>query len=242
MKTNASERSDAAPAAMAEFLSRLAHQMRSPLGVVVQALAEIRADFTPALTDDHRLLLSLADRGLLRLGRISDTVSLAAALSAGDFEVRRGPVDLVALLGAAVAAASAIEPRREVQIACDLPEAPCPCDADADRLTRAVVEVVINAIRHARRRVRVSLVIAPGAALSAIEDDGQGVAADRRAALFQRFAPHMSRAGLGLGLSIAHDIITAHGGGLSLEESTLPPGRPGTIGARFVMSLPVHGG
>jgi signal transduction histidine kinase len=226
------------PAGLADFLASLAHDLRSPLGVVAEAVAELRSDFAAALTDDHRVLLSLAERGLGRLGRLADTVSLAAALDSGSFELKRRPVDLVALIRDAVATAGAIEPRREVTLVCELPAEHCPAVADADRLARAVVEVVINAVRHARGRVRVRLELASGEARAAIEDDGQGVAASRRATLFVRFAPRASRSGLGLGLSIAHDVIVAHGGRIALEASTLPPGRPGAIGARFVISLP----
>jgi len=247
MKANASRTSDeapapaggASPAAIAAFLSSLAHIIRSPLGVVTQTLTEIRTDCGASLTDEHRKLLAYADRGMLRIRRMSDTVSLVAQLEAGELDLRRGPVDLVALLSAAVASAAAIEPRDAVLVACELPEGACVCEADADRLTRAVAEIVINGVRHARRRVRVSLTTSDDTARVAIEDDGAGVPENRRATLFKRFTGQPSRTGLGLGLSIAHDIITAHGGTLTFEESTLPPGRPGTVGARFVMSFPI---
>jgi hypothetical protein len=42
-----------------------------------------------------------------------------------------------------------------------------------------------------------------------------------------------------MGLAITHDLIVAHDGRLVLEASTLPPGRTGTIGARFVASFPL---
>lgn len=227
------------PAALSELFTSLAHDLRSPLGVVSQALGELRADFAAQLTDEHRLLAALADRGILRLGRIAETMSLVAALDAEGFEVARRPTELGPLLRAAAAVAVAIEPRREVTLACELPEAPCLVAADGDRLSRAVSEIVINAIRHARGQARLRLEVASGEARVAIEDDGQGVAPERRATLYGRFVTRRARSGLGLGLSIAHDLIAAHGGRLELEASTLPPGRPGTLGACFVISLPV---
>jgi signal transduction histidine kinase len=226
---------------VADFLGRLAHDLRSPLGVVTEALAAIRADLAAELTDEHRLLGALADRGLGRLGRLADTISLAAELDSGRFTLRCAAVDLVELLRAATAAASAIEPRREVTLACELPDGPCPLVVDADRLSRAVSEVVINAIRHAHRKARLRLDLGPGEARVRIDDDGHGVPSEQRATLFRRFVPRASRSGLGLGLSIAHDVIMAHGGKIALEASALPAGRPGTIGAAFVISLPLTG-
>lgn len=228
--------------ALSEFFGSLAHDLRSPLGVVSEALSELRSEFAAGLTDEHRMLLSLADRGVRRLARIADTMSVLAALDSGTFEVRRRAIDLFDLVRESVAAASAIEPRREVTVACELPEGPCPALADPERLSRALSELVINAVRHARRSARVTVGLGPSEARILIEDDGQGVAATSRVNLFRRFTPRASRSGLGVGLSIAHDVVVAHGGQIALEASTLPPGRPGTIGALFVITLPLSSG
>ena len=229
-------------AALSDFFGSLAHDLRSPLGVVSEALAELRTELAAGLTDEHRLLVSLADRGVRRLGRIADTMSLLAVLDSGTFEVRPRPIDLLELVREVVAAANGIEPRREVTVVCELPEGSCAAVVDSERLSRALVELVINAVRHARRKVRLCVEVSPGEARMILEDDGQGVASAARPNLFRRFAPRASRSGLGVGLSIAHDVIVAHGGQITLEDSTLPPGRPGTTGARFVVTLPISGG
>ncbi len=223
-------------AALAELFKNLAHHLRSPLGVVSGALTELGL---AGASEEDRLLLSLADRGVRRLRRVADTIALAAALDSGAFELRCQRVDLGDLLRGAVATAVAVEPRREVELACDVPAEPCPVLADVEPLARAVSEVLINAIQHARRAVRLRLEVAESTARAVIEDDGQGVPEDRRETLFRRFAPRPSRAGMGIALSIAHDVIVAHGGGVTVETGTLPPGRPGTVGARFVISLPI---
>lgn len=233
------EPSSVDPAALSECLASLGHDLRSPLGVVSETLAELRSDFAAQLTDEHRLLVTLAERGLRRIGRIADTVTLVAALDSGSFSLRRHPVDLVELVRAATATALALEPRREVTLTSELPEAPCRGTADELRLPHAVSELVINAIRHARGHVRVHLALAAGVMRVAIEDDGQGLTEAARATVFRRYVVRGSRSGLGIGLSIAHDVIVAHGGTLTLEESTLPPGRVGTIGARFVVTNPI---
>ncbi len=227
-------------AALASFFGSLAHDLRSPLGVVTQALDELQADFAESLTDEHRLFLNLADRGVRRLGRIADTVSLLAALESGSFDLKAvQSIDLFDLVRDSVAAANAIEPRREVEVTCEIPEGPCRLVADGERLSRALTEIMINAVRHARRKARLRIELASGEARIAIEDDGMGVAPEWRANLFRRFTPRPSRSGLGMGLSIAHDVIAAHHGQLTLEASTLAPGRPGTTGACFVVSLPL---
>jgi two-component system sensor histidine kinase TctE len=227
------------PPGTADFLRRLGHDLRSPLGVVSQALRELAGESVAPLTDDQRRLAALANRSLQRIGRIADTVSLLGDIDAAGVSFARQATDLVEVVRTAVAAAAALEPRREVAIECELPETPVVAMVDGAGLSRACAEVVINAIRHARRRVRVRLELADGEARAIVEDDGAGVAEDRLPALFARFSASSSQSGLGVGLSIAHDVLAAHGGRIAHDASTLAPGRPGTSGARFVLAVPL---
>lgn len=220
-------------AALADFLGSLSHDLRSPLGVVSQALAELRGG---APAGDRQTLARLTDRGIRRLTRLADTVGLASCLEEGPLDLRQQPLDLAELVREAVASASAIEPRTGVELACDVPGEHA-FVGDAERLGLALTEIVINALRHARRRVRVALEATPEGARISVEDDGEGVPEDRRGALFRRFVPRKTRSGLGLGLSLAADVVSAYGGSIALEASALPPGRPNTTGARFVLTL-----
>ncbi len=225
--------------AVAELFSSLAHDLRSPIGVVSETIAQLGADFSGQLGDEHRVLIGLAERSVRRLTRIAESLSLMVALDAATADLRRSSVDLCDVARKAMDTAAGIETRREVKMVHELPEGGFLVDADGDRLARAVCEVVINALRYARKCVRVRVEVADDAARVHVEDDGQGVSPAARANLFRRLAgPRSSRSGLGIGLSLANDVITAHGASLSLEDSTLPPGAAGTQGARFVVSFP----
>jgi hypothetical protein len=74
-------------------LQSLAYALRTPLGVVSGAVSKLGSDLAGHMSDDDRLLVTLAERSLQRLGRIADTVSLAAASSskrAGCLQAARG--------------------------------------------------------------------------------------------------------------------------------------------------------
>jgi signal transduction histidine kinase len=106
---------------------------------------------------------------------------------------------------------------------------------DASALGRAVRNLLDNAERHAIRTVTVDVVDEGTNVRIAVSDDGAGVAEEDRERIFERFArADQSRAreqgGRGLGLAIASDIVTAHGGTLELVDSER--------GATFVISLP----
>ncbi len=73
-----------------------------------------------------------------------------------------------------------------------------------------------------------------------IEDDGGGFSEETRSTLGQRFVPRPCTRGLGLSISMAKEILDAHGGTIRFEQSTLPLGRRGTRGAAVVITLPLR--
>jgi signal transduction histidine kinase len=111
--------------------------------------------------------------------------------------------------------------------------------AGSERLfRRAVRNLLSNAVRHARFKVRVSLAYAGGKLLVSIDDDGPGIPELERARVlepFSRLDPSRSRdsGGLGLGLTIVDRILATAGGRLEISESELG-------GASVTMSWPAH--
>ncbi len=88
-----------------------------------------------------------------------------------------------------------------------------------DALKRAVTNLVDNARRHARH---IALSAAPQerTVQVTVDDDGPGIPPDRRESVFRPFESSAA-GGTGLGLTIARDIVRAHGGDITLEESPL---------------------
>ena len=87
-----------------------------------------------------------------------------------------------------------------------------------DAVRRAVTNLVDNARRHARQ---IALSAAPDgrAVLITVDDDGPGIAPERREDAFRAF--QSGGGGTGLGLTIARDIARAHGGDIALDDSPL---------------------
>ncbi|MEV6852072.1 HAMP domain-containing sensor histidine kinase [Actinoplanes sp. NPDC051411] len=94
---------------------------------------------------------------------------------------------------------------------------------DGDGLLRVVRNVVDNAVRHAGHSVTISVGVRAGWAEVVIGNDGPPIPAADRERIFGRFVrldDSRSRAGggSGLGLAIARDIVTAHGGTLTVDD------------------------
>ena len=105
----------------------------------------------------------------------------------------------------------------------------------ADDLARAVRNLLDNADRHARSTVRVALRETDAITLT-ITDDGPGIPDERMDWIFERFtrldnARARDTGGTGLGLAITHEVVTAHGGSIAVEN---------TPGAQFTVSLPLN--
>jgi two-component system osmolarity sensor histidine kinase EnvZ len=88
-----------------------------------------------------------------------------------------------------------------------------------DAARRAITNLVDNARRHAGR-VALGATQSDRAVLVTVDDDGPGIPVDRRESVFRPFESD-STGGTGLGLTIARDIVRAHGGDIVLEESPL---------------------
>ncbi len=214
------DRLQAAGARQGAFVADAAHELRSPLAAVRTsvevALAHPGSYDVAGLAGDVQVEV----RRLERL--VADLLELARV---GATPLRRTSVDLGAL-SRRVADGTASQVAVEVRGA-------GVATADEEALGRVLVNLLDNAVRHARTAVSV---VVDGTRVS-VEDDGPGVPAPDRERVFARFvrldsSRSRTDGGTGLGLAIARETAREHGGDVVVEPA--PSG-----GARFVLTLPV---
>lgn len=199
-----------------EMLAGVSHDLRTPLTRLRLALAMLPN--TPQLAPD------VADM----TGDVSEMERMVTgylAFARGEGNEQAQPVDLPAMLDEVAAAA------RRAGAAVEL-VAPTTLTLNLrpDAARRAVTNLVDNARRHARS-IRLSVQPQGRSVCVLVDDDGPGIAPDRRESVFKPFESGAHN-GTGLGLTIARDIARAHGGEIHLEESPLG-------GLRARMRLPV---
>ena len=110
--------------------------------------------------------------------------------------------------------------------------------AEISGLTRALGNLLANALRFAEQRVELSIQVEHEQVTICVDDDGPGIAPDKRVQVFEPFYrvdEDRSRdsGGTGLGLAIVQSIVVAHGGKIHIEDSPLG-------GARFVSQWPIR--
>ena len=215
-----------------QFLRRVAHDIASPAGVTLTVLDELANGDRP-----RPELIAMAKRSLRRLMRISDHLALVAELEAGGLEPELAAVDLCALTKQALEEALSIDGRKDVVAAFDPPTSPMLIAGDGRLLLMVLREIIGNALKLATSRVAISTGARDGSLTIRVDDDGPGFSEESTATLGRRFVKRSSARGLGLSLSMALEIVTAHGGHISFEASTLPPNRRGKVGAGVVIVL-----
>jgi signal transduction histidine kinase len=192
------------------------HELRTPLAAMRAEIdVSLRADdLSPAAAE----VLESAREEVDRLSRmVDDLLTLATADEAGGLALRLEPCDL------AVLAARAADELRGLGAEIRLSGTPAPVLADPRRLARAIVCVVENAIEFGPPGGMVDIETAPGRI--AVTDEGPGIPSELRERVFERFFradPSRTRAtgGSGLGLSLAREIVGAHGGTIRVEPAS----------------------
>jgi two-component system sensor histidine kinase GlrK len=169
--------------------------------------------------------------------QIEDLLRFNAAAFDARQLVRR-PADLKALVADCVARQRLQWQARQLAVRID--GEPVIAEVDAEKLDMALGNLLSNAIRFSplRATIRFSVSRLPGRACIDIVDEGPGVAAADRARVFEPFyrgelQPADAPRGSGIGLSIVHELITAHGGQIELQADG--------PGAHFHIELP-HAG
>jgi signal transduction histidine kinase len=209
------------------------------LGAITMSIGAVLAHAPPDLPPPLRRLLVTIDLASARMARLVDDLLELTRLQAGRVQLRLERTDLCAL---ARRAADAIEPLAEAKrqrLDLDLPPSPLWCSVDAERLERAVINVLANAQKYGREEGRIGLRLQRGAGeiSIAVSDDGPGIPPEEQARIFNRFyraAGTAGNEGSGLGLPIARGMVELHGGRLEVVSA---PGQ----GSTFTFTLPLAG-
>ena len=215
------------------FVADASHELRTPLAVI-RANAEFLQQGQPE-SEEAAEILAETDR----LTALVDSL-LALARGQGAAAADH-PLDLGALVSDSAQSMQPLASDRKVALAIDTTPG-LEVEGDPDQLRRLVVILVDNALRYtpAGGRVTVDAHRNDGTAVVAVSDTGIGIPADALQHVFERFyradgARNRASGGAGLGLSIAEQLVTAHGGRISAESA---PGR----GSTFTISLPLGRG
>jgi signal transduction histidine kinase len=202
-------------AARSDFIARVSHDLRTPLTAIKGLVVNLQ-DSAP---EGMQASLSTMDEQTDRLIRLVNDLLALARLRRGDLRLVRTEIDLGAVANSVVSLAKEKARRMGVTLTVTLPGSIPPVLGDADRLQQVMVNLLDNALKAtpAGGAVGVQVAVQGHEVLFTVTDTGHGLTPDEAAHAFDP-AFRGPRGGAGLGLSIAHDLVVAHGGRIWLEN------------------------
>lgn len=218
------------------LIADVSHELRTPLTSIQGSLEGLIDGVLPATKATYEEIHSEAQR----LNRLVNDLQELSRVESAAFQLERRPVDMVGLVRTVLKRLAPAAAARGVVLRPDpLPELPS-IYGDEDRLLQVLSNIVSNALSYTSEGGTVTLSARRVAdeVQIAIRDSGVGIAPEHLPRIFDRFyrvdeSRSRQAGGSGIGLTIAHALVEAHGGRIWAES-------PGVEkGSTFTVALPV---
>ena len=220
-----------------EFLATLSHELRNPLGAIVNAAAAL--DHEGIGEDRAMRLRKIIQRQTYHLTRLVDDLLDVARTTAGKIALNRQPIDLADVAGGCVR--SLREGGRAQHRRLTIRVESVIVNADPTRLAQVITNLLDNAVKFtpAGGSVEIDVMREGPEGVIRVSDRGIGIAPEMLPRVFDLFAQaeqplERSVGGLGVGLALSRRLVEMHGG--TITAASEGPGR----GAQFTVRLPVE--
>jgi PAS domain S-box-containing protein len=221
-----------------EFLATLSHELRTPLNAVLGYARMMRMH--GARQEKAQAAWDIVERNATALKQIIEDVLDISRIVAGRLRLNVEPIDVPRILHDAIATVMPAADAKGVRIDTVFEALNIPVSGDAERLQQIVWNLLSNAIKFTPRggKVQVRLERVDSHIEINVSDTGRGISPEFLPFVFERFRQadasfSREHGGLGLGLSIAKQLVEMHGG--TIEASSAGLGQ----GATFTLKLPV---
>jgi signal transduction histidine kinase len=214
--------------AIGELSASLAHEIRNPLGSI-EGAAQILEQ--PQTTEEmRREFLGVIRKECRRLSRLLSNLLDFARPRQPEFQ----PVDVCPVVDSVVALLAHTAQQSGIQLRKHLPPSLPDVESDSEQLKQVILNLTINAIQAMPDGGEIAISAAEKNAgiVIAVVDQGVGIPAEKVEKVFDPFFTTKD-SGTGLGLSVAHQIVTQHGGVITAERN---PGR----GMTFSVTIPIR--
>jgi CheY-like chemotaxis protein len=220
-----------------EYIALLAHELRNLLAPIRYAVAAMeKKDNTPA---QQSYALGVMRRQSAHMSRLLEDLLDVSRFARGELELRKSVTELTTVLGTSIEAARPLLDGKQHTLSVDLPKDAVRVWADPVRLIQVFTNLLTNAAKYTNFGGQIELRATQelNSVIVSVRDSGIGIAAEMVPRLFTLFAQDKdarghSEGGLGIGLALAHGLVTLHGG--TMEVHSKGPG----CGSEFIVRIP----
>ncbi len=226
-------RLEAAFAQQKQFASDAAHELRTPVSVILtQAQTALGREREAS---DYKQTIEACQRAAQRMRKLIGALLELARLDAGQEQMKRLRFDMAMTVADCVELVRPLADERGVKLIAEVP--PLEITGDSEKLSLVITNLLTNAIQynHDGGEVKIATRREDGMAILTVSDTGQGIPTEDLPRVFERFYradKSRSSGNAGLGLAISKAIVAAHGGTIDVisEENA---------GTTFTVRLPV---
>ena len=219
-----------------KFFATVAHDVKSPLTAIL-GYSEILTGKLKNMANEQRYAANIQTSAKTLNVLISDLVDLAA-IESGKLRVE---ITTLNLLGVVLDVRGRVEiaaQKRNLNFFADLPPVLPPLAGDDARIGQVIQNLCTNAIQYTKEggKITIKVETAPDRVIVSVIDTGIGISKEDLPRVWERFfqtkeAQGMRKAGFGLGLKIAREIVQRHGGEMGIESEL-------GVGSRFFFHIP----
>ncbi|HET8713956.1 MAG TPA: chemotaxis protein CheB [Gemmatimonadales bacterium] len=224
-----------------EFIAVLAHELRNPLAPITNVAQMLKAGGMDEKTEQwaHQVL----DRQLRNVGRMVNDLLDVSRISHGKIQLAKERLELGELVGRTLDVFRPAIDAGKKQVLVEMPSKPLVLFADPVRLEQVIGNLVHNAVKFTPQQGHIWLTVTvdenDAQVRISVRDDGDGIATDQLARVFDLFTQGNSsldraQGGLGIGLSLVRGLVELHGGSIAAKSDG--PGR----GSEFIITLPIE--
>jgi signal transduction histidine kinase len=210
----------------ANFVANISHELRTPLTHVKGYMELLSTGSLGPLTEDQKNALQVTQRATGRLESLIDSLILFSLAARGEMTLRLTPVNLNTVAGKIINYSRPKAQDRNVSLNFDIqPDIP-PVQADEEKISWVILQLIDNAIKFTPSGGQVNLSIRKESdtlVMVSVADTGIGIPANRLEEIFEPFhqldASSTRRyGGTGLGLALVKEIVSAHGSLVSVKS------------------------
>ena len=222
-------------ASKVEFLTTLAHEIRTPLTLVMAPVEALQGKLAHSADKSVVEDLDIVARNADKLSQLLDELLDFRKLENSGIKLNPAEYDINAIVSSAVGRFSLAAGKKHIKLSLTRPQETISAAVDKNAIDKIVTNLLSNAIKYGQHTVNVNLKEADGQIVLEMENDGPVVPLHDRERIFspfERYVPDGSmETGTGIGLFVSRNLAELHGGTLSMDKDIRVN--------RFILSVPI---
>lgn len=222
-----------------DFVSIVSHEFRTPLTTIIVGVDMLREGMLGDLTPRGKEILEAIGSDCERLTRLIDNLMELSRIESGSIYVEPESADAAVLVHDAVRPLKIQAERQGVELVVDLPPEIPLVTADYNKATWVLTNIIGNALRYTPEGGNITIKVRQyrNRVFFSVSDTGCGIPKEDQEKIFRKYIqvrkPGQAVGGAGLGLTIAKDIVMAHGGEIWVESEE-------GVGTTFTFTFPIY--